>query len=77
MEKPSVQACKEPGAACSFEKSAVQTGLSAPKIKSMGVTEAGTYLSTLFTESSKNSMRDNISPKRCISKDILEFYPSS
>ena len=46
-------------------------------IKSMGVTEAGTYLSTVFTEPSKNSIHDNISPKRCISKDVLEFYPSS
>lgn len=30
--EPSVQACKAPGAACSFENSAVQTGLSAPKL---------------------------------------------
>lgn len=36
--------------------------------KSMGVTEAGTYLSTLFRESSKNSMHFNMSPKICIRK---------
>lgn len=46
-------------------------------IKNIGVTEAGTYLSTLFTEPSKNSTHDNISPKGCICKDVLEFYPSS
>ena len=46
-------------------------------IKSMGVTEAGTDLSTLFTEPSKNSMHFNMSPKICIRKDVLEFYPSS
>lgn len=40
------------------------------------VTEAGTYLS-LFTEPSKNSMHEGISPKGCICEGILEFYPSS
>lgn len=40
------------------------------------VTEAGTYLS-FFTEPSKNSMHEGISPKGCICEGILEFYPSS
>lgn len=30
-----------------------------------------------FTEPSKNSMHENTSPKGCICKGILEFYPSS
>lgn len=47
------------------------------KHENMGVTVAGTYFSTLFTEPSKNSMHEGVSPKGCICKDVLEFHPNS
>lgn len=46
-------------------------------IINMGMTKAGAYSSTPFTEPSQNSMHEGISPKGCICKDILEFSPSS
>lgn len=40
----------------------------------MGMTRAGAYFSTFFTEPSQNSTHEGIPPKGCICEDILEFY---